>query len=1824
MSVERLSCRLLAATLASAFLLAGFARAGTILYVDGANPNPGDGTSWSASFRHLQDALASVRSGGTVSEIHVAQGRYKPDEGAGQSHRDTLATFQLASNLTIAGGYAGTQGVNPDARDLVRFETVLSGDLAGNDQPIPIRELPNHLSRADNSISVVTLPNSVSGAVLEGFTITSGNATAQAFSSLSGGGLTVGNGSVIVRECRFTSNSAEHGGAISTGSAISLMLQGCTFLQNSARYNGGAVYVSYTSNCTITNCRFLGNNAGYNAGAISTGYSPANPKLVNCLFSGNSCYYSGGAIWASQNGQASLLNCTFTSNSAAQDGGAIANLSAVATNCIVWGNHAAAAPNLSAVTGTWTYSCVQGGMAGAGNIETDPLFIDADGLDNVVGSPDDDVRLRPGSPCVDAGFNTPAGGLPAADLDGNPRIGGEAVDLGAFEGARQALVLNVQTIDVAENGTAQFSVCLAKDPAATVSVSVTRFSGDTDLSVASGTAVTFDSTNYSVPQVITVQAADDSDWWNGQAVLRVSGTDLPASDVIARELDDDASPPIVFVKQGNDGVHGRSWADAFGSLQDALIALASLPAPVGEIWVAAGTYRPDIGGSLKAGDRHATFGLVNGVSLRGGFAGSENAAAFDTGLRDFVAHETILSGDLAGNDAKGPGWTGENSYHVVTAAHVGASTMLDGFTITGGYGDGPAWRDDTDRGGGLLAATGTPTIVNCHFRGNYATQGGAIYSGVTGTFGVRDCTFTHNTAGSGGALRSAAAALAIDNCDFLENSGSGTGGAVNFNAEAPCHLNSCRFRGNLARSGGAMSCAGTVINLTNCIFAGNTATGDLNYGGGAIAGYSGELALTNCTVYANYAPYSGPAFYSTGSEARWSLTNCIVWGNICPRESQKFSWMTASYCCLEAAHPGVGNLVADPRFLDPLGADKKEGTADDDLRLRADSPCIDAGNNAAVPASVLTDFDGQPRFVDDPATLDTGSGTPPMVDMGVYEGAYLGYVVSPDPVAVPERQTATFTIALAADPLMPIEVSLAKVSGDANLQLIGPASLMFDSSNFRQPQTVTLSATADGDHENGKALVRISAAGVPDYYVLAREVDLLPPLFVDRNAQGANDGSSWVNAFTSLQDALGVAAADPRLKQIWVAGGTYKPDLGLAQTPKDRTASFQAVPRLALLGGFAGNEDWASFDGTTRDVNAHPTVLSGDLNGDDGPNFTNINDNSAHVLTAAAADDTALIEGFTITGGNANISAWPTAYNGGGLYISSATAPTVRRCKFIRNCAYQFGGAIYGSIKPALIDCVIEENRASYGGSGIYASYANLQNCLLRNNLGTALELLGGTTSVSVIRGCVFEKNTVRGISANGGTLNVADCRFSGHGKVPNASGALYVRDATGVFINCSFQGNFGGSGAAAYTLTSNLDFINCAFAGNSANYSGAIYDSGSTLDFVNCVLAGNRAFETAGGLNLNNTTATLTNTILWANRDKNGTAQSSQITSTRACVVNYSCVQGWTGSLGGVNNQGVDPLFLRMPNDGGDGWGIGNNDDFGDLRLDHQSLCIDAGNNEAMPSDVLDLDNDGDTTEPTPYDLRHNARFLDNPASPDIGNGSPRVVDMGPYEYGADDYDGDGISNVGDNCPLNYNPHQEDIDSDGFGDLCDADLDGDGTANEQDNCPSASNSGQEDFDSDHIGDACDNCPQHENSAQADMDADGMGDSCDPDRDGDNFPDESDNCPSLVNPGQEDADADGVGDHCDACPDTPPGMRVDANGCLNPIPGDFDHDFDVDQEDFGLLQACLTGPLVSQTDPLCAGARLDDDADVDTYDILIFQNCFGGPDAPVDPACRTR
>ncbi|MCH8150071.1 MAG: hypothetical protein IH987_19170, partial [Planctomycetes bacterium] len=192
------------------------------------------------------------------------------------------------------------------------------------------------------------------------------------------------------------------------------------------------------------------------------------------------------------------------------------------------------------------------------------------------------------------------------------------------------------------------------------------------------------------------------------------------------------------------------------------------------------------------------------------------------------------------------------------------------------------------------------------------------------------------------------------------------------------------------------------------------------------------------------------------------------------------------------------------------------------------------------------------------------------------------------------------------------------------------------------------------------------------------------------------------------------------------------------------------------------------------------------------------------------------------------------------------------------------------------------------------------------------------------------------------------------------------------------------------------LALTGCVLDGNSARRSGGGLAGDGTL--TNCTFTGNSAGEAGGGIY---GTGSLNNCVLWGNTSLLGTTESAQIAwfGANPPLVAYSCIQGLE-VYGGNHNIDRNPLFVDA--DGPDDV-PGTEDD--DLRLSPGSPCIDAGDNDAVPPDSLDLDDDGDTEEPVPLDLDGGPRFLDDPNTSDTGNFGelgPPVVDMGAYEFRA------------------------------------------------------------------------------------------------------------------------------------------------------------------------------------------------------------------------------
>ena len=497
-----------------------------------------------------------------------------------------------------------------------------------------------------------------------GFTITGGYARV-------GAGIRCVGASPKIVKCKIKDNNAIYWGAgiFIVDSSGTVVLIECEFENNSSSRYGGAIFVNSVDIVEINSCSFI-NNTAYDYGGALYG-SGTTITFTNCLLSGNSAPQGGGAIYLG-GGTSTITNSTFYNNETTGNGGGLFNDNSnpSISNCIFSENTAGVSGDqIYGGSPTVDYSYVEGGWTGAGDNNLD---VNDPGLDN------DGYHLEANSPCINAGDPNYIAEEDEKDIDGNPRVMAERVDMGADE------YINVIYVDADANG----------------------------------------------------------------------------SD------------------------NGTSWSNAYNYLQDALS-----DANAGdEIWVANGIYYPDLGTGCSVDDPNETFELVENTLIYGGFAGY---GASDPNERDIGSYQSILSGDIDGDDVNDGLALGGNSFHVVTGAD---ETLLDGFTITGGdttgaadpngagvYCDGTSptisncvivLNKSTANGAGMYNANGAePLLINCLFCGNWSMQDGAgIYNNADSNAVLVNCTISANKAlGDGGGVYCKNSDPVLDNCILWGN-----------------------------------------------------------------------------------------------------------------------------------------------------------------------------------------------------------------------------------------------------------------------------------------------------------------------------------------------------------------------------------------------------------------------------------------------------------------------------------------------------------------------------------------------------------------------------------------------------------------------------------------------------------------------------------------------------------------------------------------------------------------------------------------------------------------------------------------------------------------------------------------------------------------------------------------------------------------------------------------------------------------------------------------------------------------------------------------------
>lgn len=296
-----------------------------------------------------------------------------------------------------------------------------------------------YLASATATVSNCNFNNNIAagegGGLYVGTTVTSGitncNFTGNS-SAVNGGGLC--NYSTIainITGCDFTSNSSPYGAGLYNQTA-SPVISNCNFLSNTASSGGGGMRNYATASPTVNNCVFSGNTGGTYGGGMYNSSTSA-PAVTNCLFSGNTAT-NGGGIANDITSNAVIVNSTIAANKAITAGGGVYNSFSIPDlkNCIVYGNTAASGYSLNGTSSTITYSNIEGGYFGTGNIDINPAFSSpqlASSAPTTLG----DYHLQDCSPAFNLGNNASVPSNITTDLQGNPRIAYSTVDMGPYE-----------------------------------------------------------------------------------------------------------------------------------------------------------------------------------------------------------------------------------------------------------------------------------------------------------------------------------------------------------------------------------------------------------------------------------------------------------------------------------------------------------------------------------------------------------------------------------------------------------------------------------------------------------------------------------------------------------------------------------------------------------------------------------------------------------------------------------------------------------------------------------------------------------------------------------------------------------------------------------------------------------------------------------------------------------------------------------------------------------------------------------------------------------------------------------------------------------------------------------------------------------------------------------------------------------------------------------------------------------------------------------------------------------------------------------------------
>jgi len=615
---------------------------------------------------------------------------------------------------------------------------------------------------------------------------------------------------------------------------------------------------------------------------------------------------------------------------------------------------------------------------------------------------------------------------------------------------------------------------------------------------------------------------------------------------------------------------------------------------------------------------------------------------------------------------------------VILSASVAHSSVIYVDSTATGIDDGSSWTDaypDLQDALGVAlpsdeiwVAKGTyfPAVTNRTFSFVLPNSAVSIYGGFAGTetmvsqrdwltnitilsgeVGVDTTNLDnsyHVVTGNGAGSTSVLDGFTIREGEATGSGGNANGGGVYVSSGRPTFVNLLITRNNASTEGGGMYVElGSSPALFNVTFSLN----DAQFGGGMATSVLCNPTLTNVTFTRNDADEGGGMFNDLNSDA--ILTNVVFLledaffnGGAMYNVASDPLLINVAFVNNEANDDGgaIYNNTSDPKLVNVTFSDNTAGF-DGGAMFNTDSNpiianCVLWGNNATFVDQIFN------------------SASTPKISYSIIEGSG-GSGAGWDPTVGSDQGNNLDT-----DPLF-----VDELAGNVRLTACSPA---IDAGSSPAIDTLGVTTDLDGNPRNLFDAVDMGA------YESQSPAGLL--IYVDKDATGLGDGTSWTDAYAELRDALATSLCNN--SEIWVADGTYKATAG-----SDQTATFQLVTGVSIYGGFNGTEALLS----ERDWAINPVILSGDIGV-----AADSTDNTNHIVTGSGTNSTAVLDGFTVTLG--------TGRQGGGI-ITANGSPTFRNLVITRNVAEDFGGGMYNAFggSPTVVNATFTSNEAKDGGA---------------------------------------------------------------------------------------------------------------------------------------------------------------------------------------------------------------------------------------------------------------------------------------------------------------------------------------------------------------------------------------------------------------------------------------------------------------------------------------------------------------------------------------------